>query len=235
MTGIKKYRPGLLVFIFCYALPAAGQDINLLVQHVKDRLEKVNDYEATGKMKTNIVFLKVPVASVRVFYKKPGKLKIRNERGFSFIPKGAVNINMNNILSSGKYSVLDAGTDRIGKTEVKVVKLLPEDNNADVVLSTLYIDAVNEVILKSKTTTRDNGSYELDLSYGRYTAFGLPDKIIFSFNTKEYKLPKGVTFDFDGGTENNKTADKVKIKKGKAEILLSNYSINRGVADAVFQ
>ena len=235
MTGIKKYRPGLLVFIFCYALPAAGQDINLLVQHVKDRLEKVNDYEATGKMKTNIVFLKVPVASVRVFYKKPGKLKIRNERGFSFIPKGAVNINMNNILSSGKYAVLDAGTDRIGKTEVKVVKLLPEDNNADVVLSTLYIDAVNEVILKSKTTTRDNGSYELDMSYGRYTAFGLPDKIIFSFNTKEYKLPKGVTFDFDGGTENNKTADKVKNKKGKAEILLSNYSINRGVADAVFQ
>jgi hypothetical protein len=37
------------------------------------------------------------------------------------------------------------------------------------------------------------------MTYGKYSSYGLPDKIIFTFNTKEYKLPKGITFDFDDG------------------------------------
>ena len=220
----------LFLFVFSYA-----QDVNTLVQKVRAKLDKVNDYEAGGKMKTNIIFLKVPVATVKMYYKKPNRLKIKNEKGFSFIPKGAVNINMNNILSNGKYTVLDAGTDKIGSTVVKVVKLLPEDDNADVVLSTLYIDETNLVIRKAKTTTRENGSYELEMNYGKYMEYGLPDKIIFSFNTKDYKLPKGVTFDFDDGSDPKQVTNKAKNKKGKAEISISSYTINKGVADAVFQ
>ncbi len=225
----------LLLFGFC-PVGLHAQDVNALIQKVKAKLALVNDYEASGKMKTNVAFLKVPVANVKLYFKKPNKLKIKNEKGFSFIPKGAVNINMNNILSAGgNYSVLDAGMDKIGGTAVRVIKLLPEDDNADVVLSTLYIDETNAVIRKAKTTTRENGSYELEMSYGKYAAYGLPDKIIFSFNTKDYKLPKGVSFDFEDGSQPKKAAEKAKNKKGRAEITVSSYSINKGIADAVFQ
>ncbi len=227
-----------LVFLLLFQISffAQAQDINVLVQKVKDKINQVNDYEANGKMKTNVVFLKVPVATVKLFFKKPNRLRIKNEKGISFVPKGAVNINMSNVLSSGKYSVLDAGNDKIGNTAVKVVKLLPEDDNADVVLSTLYIDPVNQVILKTKTTTRDNGTYELEMSYGKYIAYGLPDKIIFSFNTKDYKMPKGVTFDFEDGSQKKTAAEKEKLKnqKGKMEISINGYTINKGIADSVF-
>lgn len=224
----------IFVFLFQLSLFACAQDVNMLVQKVREKINLVNDYEANGKMKTNVSFLKVPVATVKLYFKRPDRLKIKNEKGISFIPKGAVNMNMSNVLSSGKYSVLDAGTDKVGGTTVKVVKLLPEDDNADVVLSTLYIDAVNQVILKSKTTTRDNGTYELEMSYGKYTAYGLPDKIIFSFNTKDYKMPKGVTFDFDDGTKKKTAEEKLKNQKGKMEIYINGYSINKGIADSVF-
>ena len=227
------------IFLFLYLVVisffAKAQDVNVLVQKVKDKINLVNDYEARGKMKTNVSFLKVPVATVKIYFKKPNRLKIKNEKGISFVPKGAVNINMSNVLSSGKYSVLDAGTDKIGSTVVKVVKLLPEDDNSDVVLSTLYIDALNQVILKTKTTTRDNGTYELEMSYGKYIAYGLPDKIIFSFNTKDYKMPKGVTFDFEDGSKKKTAEEKIKNQKGKMEISISNYVINKGIADSVFK
>ena len=231
MKSIFLFLFGIQLSVFCHA-----QDINVLVQKVKDKINLVNDYAANGKMKTNVSFLKVPVATVKLYFKKPNRLRIKNEKGISFVPKGAVNINMSNVLSSGKYSVLDAGNDKIGATVVKVVKLLPEDDNADVVLSTLYIDAVNLVILKTKTTTRDNGTYELEMSYGKYVAYGLPDKIIFSFNTKDYKMPKGVTFDFDDGSQKKTAAEKEKIKnqKGKMEIYINGYIINKGIADSVF-
>ena len=226
----------LFLFLFQLSLFTQAQDINVLVQKAKDKINLVNDYEANGRMKTNVVFLKVPVATVKLFFKKPNRLRIKNEKGISFVPKGAVNINMSNVLSSGKYNVLDAGNDKVGGTSVKVVKLLPEDDNADVVLSTLYIDPVNQVILKTKTTTRDNGTYELEMSYGKYIAYGLPDKIIFSFNTKDYKMPKGVTFDFEDGSQKKTAAEKEKLKnqKGKMEIFISGYSINKGIADSVF-
>ncbi len=227
----------LITFLFTLFVPGlcSAQDANALVQKVKEKLALVNDYQATGRLKTNVTFLKVPIATVKIYFRKPDKLKIKNEKGISFIPKGAVNINMHNLLSSGKYTVLDAGNDKIGNTAVKVVKLLPEDENADVVLSTLYIDETNLVIRRAKTTTRDNGTYELEMSYGTYTSYGLPDKIIFSFNTKDYKMPKGVTFDFDDGSEVKKGEDKIKNKKGKVEIDFKSYTINKGVPDNVFQ
>jgi outer membrane lipoprotein-sorting protein len=233
---IKSTRFILLLLALLTGFVGKAQDINSLIAKVKFNIDKVNDYEAIARMVTNVSFLKVPDADVRVYFKRPNKLKIKNEKGISFVPKGAVSINLNNILSGNKYTAIDAGTDKIGNTMVRVVKLLPEDDNADVVLSTIYIDETALVILKAKTTTRANGSYVLEMNYGKYAAYGLPDKIIFSFDTKDYKLPKGVTFDFDDGTQTNKTAgDKAKSKNGKAEITFSSYKINKGVADDIFK
>jgi len=47
----------------------------VLVQKVKDKINLVNDYEARGKMKTNVSFLKVPVATVKLYLKNPTALK----------------------------------------------------------------------------------------------------------------------------------------------------------------
>jgi len=232
---MKKIFPLVLLVITHCPFFSGAQDVNVLVQKVKAKIEKVNDYEAAGKMKTNVTFLKIPVATVKIYFKKPNRLKIKNEKGISFVPKGAVSINLSSIISNGKFTVLDAGVDKIGGTAVKVVKLLPDDDNADVVLSTLYIDETNLVIRRAKTTTRENGSYELEMTYGKYMEYGLPDKIIFSFNTKDYKLPKGVTFDFDNGAETKKVEDKAKNKKGRAEITFTSYIINKGIADLNFQ
>ena len=225
-----------LLFLLLIAMAGKSQDVNTLLTKVKFNIDKVNDYEASARMITNVTFLKVPDADVKVYFKKPNKLKIKNEKGISFVPKGAVSINLNNILSGGKYTAIDAGKDKIGTTVVRVIKLLPEDDNADVVLSTVYIDEAALVIRRAKTTTRANGSYQLEMSYGKYATYGLPDKIIFSFNTKDYKLPKGITFDFDDGTQNNKTAaDKAKAKNGSAEITFHSYVINKGILDDVFK
>jgi outer membrane lipoprotein-sorting protein len=183
-------------------------------------------------MKTKVIFLKVPVANVKIYYKKPDKLKIKNEKGISFIPKGTVSININNVLTNNTFTALDAGIAKIGNANARVIKLLPQDENNDVVLSTLYIDD-NFLILKAKTTTKDNGTYELEMSYGKYAAYGLPDKVIFTFNTKDYKIPKGVTFDYSD--DKKKTPDKIQARKGTIQITYRSYLINKGLSEAVFK
>lgn len=204
-----------------------------LLAGVRAKLEKVNDYEATGKMKTNVVFIKAPIASVKVFFKKPNKLRIQNESGISFIPRGTVNIHLGNVFTNENgYDVLDLGKE--AGTGWRMVKLLPRDENSDVVLTTLYIDEKNSVVRKARTTTRENGTYDLELSYGKYLEYGLADKVIFSFNTKDYKLPKGITFDYDDGTDRDEAEKKLKDRKGRVEIIYSEYRINKGVPDSVF-
>ena len=210
-----------------------GQTPEELVNKIRAKLEKVNDYTAKGKLKTNVVFIKAPVATVKVFYKRPDKMKIVNENGISFIPKGSVNINLAKFLTAaGQFEIVDAGKEPA--TGFRILKLLPVDENSEIVLSTLYIDERAELIRKAKNTTRDNGTYELELSYNKYSAYGLPDKVIFSFNTKDYKLPKGVTFDYDDGSA-KKPDETLKNRKGKVEITYTEYSINKGVDDAVFK
>ncbi len=234
---MMKMLKGILLtgFVFTAISVKAQQDVNTLIKKVSAKIDLVNNYEANGKMKTNVTFLKVPESAVKIYFKKPNKLKIKNEKGISFVPKGAVSINLSNIINGSKYTALDAGTDKIGNTVVRVIKLLPEDDNADIVLSTVYIDEANQVIKKAKTTTRENGSYQLEMTYGKYIAYGLPDKILFTFNTKDYKLPKGVTFDFDDGKEVKKTTpDNLKKNQGMAEISFDSYLINKGVTDTVF-
>ena len=212
-----------------------AQTAEELVQQVRSKLDKVNDYVARGKMKTNVVFMKAPVASIKVYFKKPDKLRVNNESGISFIPKGSVNINLNSIFLDGTavFDMIDLGKET--GSGLRIIKLLPKDDDADVVLSTLYIDEARQLIRKSKTTTRENGSYELEMTYGKYAEYGLADKIVLSFNTKDYKLPKGVTFDYDDGSKKQETPDKLKNKKGKVEIVYSEYTINKGVPDTVFQ
>jgi hypothetical protein len=71
------------------------------------------------------------------------------------------------------------------------------------------------------------------MNYGKYAEYGLPDNVVFSFNTKDYKLPKGVTLDYDDGTK--KKNETLKNKKGKIEISYSGYIINKGVDEKIFK
>ena len=219
--------------IFLYPLMMEAQTAEEILQKVKAKLDKVNDYEAKAKLKMNVVFVKAPVANVRIYFKKPNKLKIHNESGISFIPKGSVNISLNNIFgNSESFDVIDAGKEE--KTGLRIIKLLPKEDSSDIVLSTLYIDDKQFLIKKAKNTTKENGTYELEMIYGKYSDYGLADKVIFSFNTKEYKLPKGVTFDYDVGTKKNQE-EQMKNKKGKIVITYLEYNINKGLPDSVFQ
>lgn len=224
----------MLILTMNVTLFASSQTVEDVIKNVKAKLDKVSDYEAKGKMKTNVVFIKAPIANVKVYYKKPNKLRINNESGISFIPKGSVNINLNNLfVNTTGFDMIDMGKE--AKTNLRIIKLLPKDENAEVVLSTLYIDETQSLIKKSKTTTKENGTYELEMSYGKYAEYGLADKVIFTFNTKDYKLPKGITFDYDDGSKKEQPADKLKDKKGKVEISYSSYTINKGVPDSVFK
>jgi outer membrane lipoprotein-sorting protein len=212
--------------------PAFAQDATALVQKVKAKLDQVNDYQAEGRMKIDVSFIDASPSKVTIYYKKPDKFKVKKEGGISLLPKGGISINLGTLLAGGNYDVVPSKDANVSGVPVKVVRLLPTDDNGDVMLTTLYIEEKKLVIRKATVTTRGSGTYDILLSYGRYANWGLPDRVVFSFDTKDYKLPKGITFEYEkGGT---KKEDPNKSKKGSVEITYSSYTINKGVDDKVF-
>ena len=222
-----------LIGLFC-ATAVMAQDEEALLKKVRAKLEKVADYQAEGKMKLDVSFINAPASKVTVFYKKPNRFKVKKAGGISILPKGGVSVNVNTLITGGSYQMVPGGSSSVDGKPTTIVKLIPTDESSDVVLSVLHIDEKEAVIRKAIVTTKESGTYEIQLSYGSFTAWGLPDKVVFSFNTKDYKMPKGVVFEYDKGGE-RKVDDKAKPKKGKVEITYASYVINKGLDERNFQ
>ena len=204
-----------------------------LIEKVAQKLALVNDYVAEGTMKTDVSFIKASLGKVKIYFKKPNLLKVKKEGGISLLPRGGVSLTINTLLNTKGYTAIPVGTQILNGKNVRVIKLIPNDDNLDWVISTLWIDPVEALVYKTATTTKENGSYEITMQYGAYAQQGLASKIIFSFNTKDYKLPNGITLEF--GDEDPASKQKMlKNKKGTIEITYNKYTINKGIPNNIF-
>ena len=225
----------LLVFVLLFTVQFSfAQTADEIVAKLKAKLVSVKDYEAVGKLKTDVAFLKIPISAVRIFYKYPDLFRIKKDGGISVLPKGGIKVNMSAMIADGNYTALLAGRIKWKDQDLAMIKLIPNDMNSDVVLTTLYVDDQAMLIRKSITSTKENGTYEMEMDYGKYAKWGLPDKAIMIFNTKEYKLPKGITFEYDAGVANKPKSPKQLSNKGRIEMIYQTYEINKGLKPEVF-
>ena len=233
----KKYK-NIVCYFLAFVFPIF-LSVNLmaqtdpLIEKVSQKLAQVNDYVAEGVMKTDVAFIKASLGKVKVYFKKPNLLKVKKEGGISLLPRGGVSLTINTLLNTKQYTTIPAGNQVLNGKNLTVIKLIPTDDNLDWVISTLWIDPIEALVYKTATTTKENGSYEITMQYGEYSKQGLASKIIFSFNTKDYKLPNGITLEF--GDEDPTAKQKaLKNKKGTIEITYSKYTINQGIPNNIF-
>jgi len=223
----------LLIGVFAVGL-SFSQSADAMVAKLKSKLLSVKDYEAKGMLKTDVAFLRLPISSVRIFYKFPDLFRIKKDGGISVLPKGGIRINMNSLITEGNYTSLSAGRIVWKGSDLSVLKLIPNGESSDIVLTTLYVDDKAMLIRKAITTTKDNGTYEIEMEYGKYAQWGLPDKAVMIFNTKDYKLPKGITFEYDASISQKTKEKKPLSKQGRIEISYASYEINKGLAADIF-
>ena len=221
-----------ILFGLMFCINATAQT-DPLIEKVAQKLALVNDYVAEGTMKTDVSFIKASLGKVKIYFKKPNLLKVKKEGGISLLPRGGVSLTINTLLNTKGYTTIPVGAQVLNGKNVRVIKLIPNDDNLDWVISTLWIDPVEALVYKTATTTKESGSYEITMQYGAYAQQGLASKIIFSFNTKDYKLPNGITLEF-GDDEPVSKQKALKNKKGTIEITYNKYTINKGIPNNIF-
>jgi outer membrane lipoprotein-sorting protein len=132
------------------------------------------------------------------------------------------------------YTAVITGQENIGKSLTQVVSLIPVADTGDLLLSKLWIDPAQKLVLKTQLTTRSNGTMLIEYVYGSQAANGLPDKIIFTVDMKKFNLPRILTSEANEPVKPKQQQEKAQ-KKGVIEVTFTNYRVNQGIKDSVFR
>jgi len=222
----------LIALILPWSTVANAQNFNpqLLLDSVKNKFDRVNDYTADIKIKVNVSFIKIPVKEGKLYFKKPDKIKLVS-KGFAMLPKRGMNFTFNELFEK-KYSAIFIKNELISKVNSYVVKVIPLDDSADILLATLWIDRKTQSILKIDVVSKSSGNFVTNFDYPvKPNPYDLPSQLTFTFEVTKAALPMGVTGDFDA--EKPKTKDN-KPQKATLSINYANYTVNKGIPDSIF-
>lgn len=230
----------LLLLLVLVVVPFAMQaeEADKLYYALRNKVLSVKDYTAAVKMKIDIAFMKIPELEGKLYFKAPDKMRMERKDGISIMPKKNINLTLNSLIPAGDVTVIDAGTATIKGRKLRILKVIPEDDKVGIVLTKIWVDEAQVLAYRTETTTKDEGTVVLELEYGKYIQYALPDMISIIMDVKEYSLPKGVTMDYSELPSEKDVKAKPKDgkgSKGTIEIKYLNYVVNKGISDAIFK
>lgn len=229
---IRSFLLSILFQIIFFSAVCVAQDFNPqpLLDSVKNKFNKVNDYTADIKIKVNVSFIKIPLKEGKLFFKKPNKIKLIS-KGFAMLPKRGMNFTFNELFEK-KYNAIYIKNELINKVNTYVIKIIPLDDSADILLATIWIDRKTQSIKKIDAVSKSNGNFVTLFAYPIISnPFDLPSQLTYTFDVQKATLPMGVTGDFGG--EKPKVKDN-KPQKATLTISYANYNVNKGIADRFF-
>lgn len=226
------YRIFISVLILIAVSYSQEKNPEAILEKVKLEFEKVEDYQVDVKIKVDVDFLKMPDREATIYYKKPDKFHIDSEN-FAMLPKSGLNFSPLGFLNY-KYTAFYERTDTINGTFTSVVKVIPLEGSADVILSTFWIDTTRNLILKVEASRKPQGKYIIDLKYLKTSGgFWLPSSLVFSFTVDRSLIPKRFN-DTGDSKSKEKSKDSEKPETGKVYLYYSNYKVNTGLTDEFF-
>lgn len=220
-----KYLLILFLSLFNLCVAAQQNDVMHILDQIKEKYTGVEDYQAKVHIHVDIDFLKMPDKRAKVFYKKPDKFRLKST-GFAMLPKKGVNFVPADFIQ-GRYTAIS-----LGNTDgIELIKVIPLEDDSEFVLSTLWVD-INKMRINSvEANTKKAGSYRIDIRYNNLP-FDLPEQIIVTFDIKDFELPISLTGEFlKKEIKKAKEGD----TKGSVTITYSDYQINQGIEDKIFE
>jgi outer membrane lipoprotein-sorting protein len=203
------------------------------LDNVKLEFEKIEDYQVDVKIKVDVDFLKMPEREATIFFKKPDKFHIDSEN-FALLPKSGLNSSPLGFLNYDNKAYYTR-EDTINGSITSVIKVIPLEISADVILSTLWVDTQRNIILKVESTRKPQGTFFIDFEYLKTKkGFWLPSSMIFSFTIDRGLYPGKLNKDKDSESGKAKE-DSAEKETGYVYLTYSNYKVNIGLPDELFE
>lgn len=221
-----------LIAGICFELVfAQGKSPEKILDAVKHHFNQIKDYEVDVRIKVDVDFIKVPESEAKIFFRQPNNIQVESE-SFALIPREGLDFSPVALLKN-EYTAFYVREEEIDGIKTSVIKVIPLNDASDIILSTLWIDESEKLIRKIESSTKLSGTFAIELNYNSDNKYPLPSSMVFTFNVERMNLPKGISGEYNESTKSNDKVDKKTT--GKVYINYSNYKVNKGIPDSVFE
>ncbi|MBK7632714.1 MAG: hypothetical protein IPJ23_18910 [Ignavibacteriales bacterium] len=223
---------GFILLLFQFGI-SQSKDPDEIINAVITNFDLVKDYQVDVKIKVDIEFVKVPETIAKIYFKQPDKVHLEAE-GFAMLPKKGMEFSPTSLIQKDHTAIYEQDVDLNG-IKTSIVKIIPLGAQGDVILTTLWIDQKEKIIRKVESTTKTNGTFTIDFSYNDKVKYPLPEKIVFAFNIDKMNLKGNISGDKSDSQKKNKNKPSDSRTKGKVIVSYSNYMVNKGISDSIFE
>jgi len=211
----------LLITLICSSvgLTLQAQDAETLLKAVVSGMDKILRFEADALIKVDVDFIDIRDRKMKIKFESPDKFTFDAE-GLALLPKQGMQMDYLKLLKA-KYTAIDVGEEIIRTRKSRIIKVIPESEDSDVILAQLWIDPELNRIMRMKTFTRKSGSYMIDFEYN--TKFRpLPDLLTVDFEISNMAFPaKAMNEMMSKGIQKPDSLP----KKARVVVQYSNYKI----------
>lgn len=179
-----KYLLTILLIGLAPALIAQNSTPESL-KRVKEKIEAVQSAKGSVSLTLDVDFINMPEKKADIVYSK-GKPVEYTSDNFIFIPKKGLDFSWNNLFDYQFISV-DRGTEEINNQLIQTLNIIPDDKRADFAIMTLKINLQTYQIINAEISTKNEGTYLLNLEYDGESA--LPSNVEASFELQKVKIP----------------------------------------------
>lgn len=187
------------------------------------KFEGVNDYVVDVKVHLNLKEVQMPDMEARIYFKSPDKIKI-DSKGFFLMPKDVGIINPRKF-NPDKYEIAVVDTLTYGGDPAVKLSLVPKNDvtgNRNILLT---IDKKDWLIMEVSTAPYPGREASARITYEDIDGFEMPAKV-------EVRLDVGK---MNGMERFGHQARRINEFNGTVEIYYSNYKINSGLPDKIFE
>jgi len=195
------------------------------LQNVAEKFAKITDYTVDVKVHPELENVKAHDMTAKLYYKSPDKVKIDSKSIF-ILPKevGAFNPRMFN---TDNFDVsVEGDLQYDGKPAVKLSLSPKKDSFRDRRIF-LIVDETEWLIREISTEPTPGGVMDAKINYGNFRGFELPTEIAVNIN-----LPKADSTSQDNMNQRRRFGGGI---NGRITIYYSNYKVNSGLSDSLFE
>jgi len=192
-----------------------------LLKSMLANLDQIREFEATALIKVDVEFINIKDRKIKIRYQHPDKFTFDAE-GLALLPKNGMQLEYMSLIRAN-YTAIDVGEEKIGNRLARIIKVIPESMESDIILAQFWIDSVNQRILRMKTFTRQSGSYLMDFEYLTPDS-PLADRLVVTFEINNLIFPTKAMSELM--TEGIQKADSVP-KQAKVIVEYTDYKVVR--------
>jgi hypothetical protein len=220
----KAFSSFVLLFLLSSGLIQAQEDPTRYLDALEKKYSGLKDYTVDVIVRFDVEALKAPDMQAKLYYKAPDKIKVESKNVF-FFPKEGGYFNPSLFRKKDFDARLLERLTYDGRKAVRL-RLTPTETNRHHQGFVLTLDTDRNLIREINTSPSEGRAVRALIEYGKFADFELPVHIELHLDIPSVE-PNGMK-EFGSFSQRSKRIT------GKVEIAYSNYKVNSGLRDEMF-